>query len=31
MSKNEGTKYPNVWDTAKTVLGEKFITINILY
>lgn len=28
MSKNEGTKYQNAWDAAKTVLRKKFIAIN---
>jgi hypothetical protein len=27
-SENENTTYQNLWDTAKAMLGEKFITIN---
>ena len=29
FNENEGTTYPNPWDTMKTVLREKFIALNV--
>jgi hypothetical protein len=30
FGENEGTTYPKLWDTMNTVLGRKFIALNVL-